>query len=544
MRETVRAQLEIPPPLLVPARGGPLRSKSVLGGSTGNQERTEGLSAQRSTGVSQFQSNHSQSLPGFVQDIVQSPGQPLDVQTRAFFEPRFGHDFGRVRVHTGSSAAASADALNAQAFTTGQHIVFGNAQYVPETPRGRDVLAHELAHTLQPNSPGSPGIHRIPKDPQGAPFEGEIIPWSAALHESASESGKVLADLPRGQRVTVQGGHAWILVETTVDGNKLSGYVSHELIRQISAPQAPAQATEKAAEETAKEVTKSTAETKSSSDEAASPAAESPAPVTESANLTTLKELLGAAWNVDEIQVLAVMGTLSPGEVATVVSDTWYRDRAVGALGDDEMIQALNAMKVTGTRRHEWMQAEGVPIYTVLSQPEFEMTSEGISINPTLYWNTRQLAQAVIDNNLANDDIRYSEGMRTPTKAHRWSTAYYIRKEVITQDRLEALPGGKDLDGNLWWKTGWSQSQAIENAYSIWDGAKAYEGYKLGDPRRLPNVDATKSSQHCFGEAVDVKIRWRNGDGWHAEANALVDSFGLSRPEADEPWHFELKSGK
>jgi hypothetical protein len=479
-----------------------------------------------------------------VRDLVQSPGQPLEVATRAFFEPRFGHDFGNVRVHTGANAAASADALNAQAFTTGRHIVFGNGQYAPETQRGREVLAHELAHTLQPNAQGPEGIHRIPKDPQGAPFEGEIIPWSAGLHESASRSAKVLADLPRGQRVTVQGGHAWILVETTVDGNKLSGYVSHELIRQLAAPQAPAQSTEKSAEETAKTVTKATPDTKTSADKTVTPGPAAPAAVTSSASLTTLKELLGASWDVDEIQVIAVMGTLSPGEVATVVSDSWYRDKSVGALDDDEMMQALNAMKVTGTRRHEWMQAEGIPIYAVLSQPEFEMTSEGASINPTLYSKTRELAQAVIDNNLAKADISYSEGMRTPSKAHKWSTAYYIRQGVITQDRLEALPEGKDLDGNLWWKAGWSQAEAIRNAESIWSGARAYEGYKPGDPRRLPNLDTTNSSQHCIGEAVDVKIRWRNGDGWHAEANALVDSFGLHRPEAGEPWHFELKPGK
>jgi hypothetical protein len=33
-----------------------------------------------------------------VQDVLAVPGQPLDGATRVFFEPRFGHDFGNVRV--------------------------------------------------------------------------------------------------------------------------------------------------------------------------------------------------------------------------------------------------------------------------------------------------------------------------------------------------------------------------------------------------------------------------------------------------------------
>lgn len=258
--EAVHAKPKPAPLSFTPARCDVLRIKSASGGLAGDYEpsKTEGLLARRSTGNSEFDPVHSNRVPHFVQDVVRSPGRPLDVETRAFFEPRFGHDFGKVRVHIGANASASADALNAHAFAAGQHIVFASGQYAPETPRGRHVLAHELAHTLQPDTRERFGIHRIPKDPQGPPFEGEIIPWSAALHEFAIPSAKVLADLPRGQRVTVQGGHAWILVETTVDGKMLTGYVSHELIRQVSAPKAPAQSTEKAAEETAKAVAGST----------------------------------------------------------------------------------------------------------------------------------------------------------------------------------------------------------------------------------------------------------------------------------------------
>jgi hypothetical protein len=43
-------------------------------------------------------------------------GQPLSENNRAFFEPRFGHDFGQVRVHTDAQAAEAAHAVNARVF--------------------------------------------------------------------------------------------------------------------------------------------------------------------------------------------------------------------------------------------------------------------------------------------------------------------------------------------------------------------------------------------------------------------------------------------
>jgi hypothetical protein len=76
-------------------------------------------------------------------------GQPLPKRERDFFEPRLGHDFSRVRIHTDSQAAETATALQALAFTVGYDIVFGAAQYAPETPQGRRLLAHELTHVVQ-----------------------------------------------------------------------------------------------------------------------------------------------------------------------------------------------------------------------------------------------------------------------------------------------------------------------------------------------------------------------------------------------------------
>lgn len=87
--------------------------------------------------------------PPVVHEVLSSPGQQLDLETRAFFEPRFGHDFSRVRVHADARAAESAWAVNALAYTVGQDVVFGFGQYAPKSSAGGRLLAHELMHVVQ-----------------------------------------------------------------------------------------------------------------------------------------------------------------------------------------------------------------------------------------------------------------------------------------------------------------------------------------------------------------------------------------------------------
>ena len=90
-----------------------------------------------------------ETAPPIVHEALRSPGQPLDPATRAFFEPRFGQDFGQVRIHTGTRAAELASAMDAMAFTVGHDVVFGTRQFAPETEAGRHLLAHELIHVVQ-----------------------------------------------------------------------------------------------------------------------------------------------------------------------------------------------------------------------------------------------------------------------------------------------------------------------------------------------------------------------------------------------------------
>jgi hypothetical protein len=99
--------------------------------------------------------------PPIVHEVLRSPGQPLDAGTRAFLEPRFGHDFSRVRVHADTKAAESARAVSAQAYTVGSDIVFGENRYAPQTRSGRQMLAHELTHVIQQRSVDSSGTLAI-----------------------------------------------------------------------------------------------------------------------------------------------------------------------------------------------------------------------------------------------------------------------------------------------------------------------------------------------------------------------------------------------
>lgn len=90
-----------------------------------------------------------------VDAALASAGQPLQPAAREHLEQRFGRDFAHVRVHADSAAAASARSLGAQAYATGEHLVFGAGRYAPHTRGGLWLLAHELAHTVQQRLGGS-----------------------------------------------------------------------------------------------------------------------------------------------------------------------------------------------------------------------------------------------------------------------------------------------------------------------------------------------------------------------------------------------------
>jgi Domain of unknown function (DUF4157)/OmpA family len=201
-------------PTPTPVSGGILQRRCACGGVPGPtgecaECRKKRLGLQRKV-ASQAA---TLSIPPIVHDVLRSPGQPLDARTRAFMEPRFGHDFGRVRnvapamsssvvshprdesereadriadavlnappgsepgigydfgqvrVHTDAKAAESARSLGAEAFTFDRHIVFGAGRYAPSTGAGRHLLAHELTHYVQQRTTGQQIQRRLTVDP-------------------------------------------------------------------------------------------------------------------------------------------------------------------------------------------------------------------------------------------------------------------------------------------------------------------------------------------------------------------------------------------
>jgi Domain of unknown function (DUF4157) len=150
-------------------------------------------------------------VPPVVNEVLNSPGKPLDKDTRGFFESRFEHNFSsvpvssspqrksqngltigesknvyeqeadrvansvitnegqdkgqganvdlsRVRVHTDSKAAESAASVNALAYTVGNNIVFGAGQFAPGTQAGQRLIAHELTHVAQQSAGRGEGL--------------------------------------------------------------------------------------------------------------------------------------------------------------------------------------------------------------------------------------------------------------------------------------------------------------------------------------------------------------------------------------------------
>ena len=96
-------------------------------------------------------------------------GQPLPPGVRRFMEPRFRADFGGVRVHTGDTAARLSAQLNARAFTLGPQIYFGRDRFKPETSDGRELIAHELTHTIQQGAAAQEGGRPAAPPPATAP---------------------------------------------------------------------------------------------------------------------------------------------------------------------------------------------------------------------------------------------------------------------------------------------------------------------------------------------------------------------------------------
>ena len=139
---------------LAPPRQRLLHRKCSCGGTVGPTGECEScrkkrLALEQKTRNSEGDATNRSAVPQVVHEVLRSRGEPLDSTTRAFMEPRFGHDFSKVRVHADEKAADSAEAVNARAYTVGADVVFGRGRFAPRSSEGQALIAHELTHVVQ-----------------------------------------------------------------------------------------------------------------------------------------------------------------------------------------------------------------------------------------------------------------------------------------------------------------------------------------------------------------------------------------------------------
>jgi hypothetical protein len=121
--------------------------------------------------------------------VLASGGAPLEPRLRAEMEQRLGHAFGHVRVHDDPLASESARSLGAAAYTVGRDVVFAAGRFAPETRAGRDLLAHELVHTLQ---------QRFAASEPNLELASEHDAFERAAERIAAGAGEAPAPLPAG----------------------------------------------------------------------------------------------------------------------------------------------------------------------------------------------------------------------------------------------------------------------------------------------------------------------------------------------------------
>lgn len=196
-----------------PARPFVLQRKCACGNQAVSGMECEACSTRNALQRQAGNRSNASAVPPVVYDVLRLPGQPLNSAMRDFMEPRFGRDFGVVRVHDDAKAAESAQAVNALAYTVGHHIVFGAGQYASGSSAARQTLAHELTHVIQQERASQHLPDKLEITEQHEPTEKEADAASKAILTGdgmlATQTGKLKLsrqDLESGTGADVSGG--------------------------------------------------------------------------------------------------------------------------------------------------------------------------------------------------------------------------------------------------------------------------------------------------------------------------------------------------
>ncbi len=211
----VASKVAIQPAPAMNATGPVLQRKCACEKGPDQDEEAHGMLQRSASGLAA-----PAAVPPLVHEVLASPGEPLGGETRAFMEPRFGHDFSQVRVHTDARAEESARSVGALAYTVGRDLVFGAGQYAPRTESGKRLIAHELTHVVQQSGMPSPmrqnlqiGAPSTPAEAEAERVAGAILQGSGpvrvagrgagALQRACSTDPQCATGIPRSLRWAV-----------------------------------------------------------------------------------------------------------------------------------------------------------------------------------------------------------------------------------------------------------------------------------------------------------------------------------------------------
>jgi len=127
--------------------------------------------------------------------------------TRSAMEHYLGFDFSRVRVHHDASAAVSADAIQARAYTASPNLVFAEGEYRPGTLAGDRLIAHELTHIVQQHfTQETPLSFSSPEDTAEMEATTAATAWGtkSAVHPSQHATAAIQRDKKKGQKTATQ----------------------------------------------------------------------------------------------------------------------------------------------------------------------------------------------------------------------------------------------------------------------------------------------------------------------------------------------------
>jgi Domain of unknown function (DUF4157) len=241
----VKQKTRVSPTSFTPAPSLRLARKCACGSTPQADGRCPDCEAKRRQDEARVQRSAlgpapASAAPPAVDRVLATSGAPLPATTRHTFESRLGHDFSGVRVHTDSAAGESAKAVNALAYAVGDHVVFAPGQYRPETPAGAQLLAHELAHTVQQR-----GLQRysagvaIASGPEEVRLEHEadhfarVISGNADIAPVRPASAPVLSKAPHNWTPITPGSP---LLSDATDQEILGTSIAFKMLRPFQVP--------------------------------------------------------------------------------------------------------------------------------------------------------------------------------------------------------------------------------------------------------------------------------------------------------------------